>query len=114
MQSLAEGLCIGAKMGLGIPDMLATIENSAVACPLFKAKGAAIASGDFSKNFSVDLIFKDLALLLAAADKLGVPLPLTAEAHEAFSGARTRGYGDEDMAAVIKVIEAVTGAPVRE
>jgi 3-hydroxyisobutyrate dehydrogenase-like beta-hydroxyacid dehydrogenase len=113
MQSLAEGLCVGAKMGLGIPDMLATIENSAVACPLFKAKGAAIARGDFSKNFSVDLLYKDLSLLLETAAALGVPLPLTAAAHGAFSGARARGYGDEDMAAVIKVIEAATGAQVR-
>ncbi len=113
MQSLAEGLCVGAKMGLGISDMLAVIENSAVACPLFKVKGAAIASGDFSKNFSVDLIFKDLALLLEAADKLGVPLPLTAAACEAFSGARAMKFGDQDMAAVIKVIEAVTGSRVR-
>jgi 3-hydroxyisobutyrate dehydrogenase-like beta-hydroxyacid dehydrogenase len=114
MQSLAEGLCIGSKMGLGLPNMLATIENSAVACSLFKVKGAAIASRNFSKNFSVDLIYKDLALLTEAADKAGVPLPLTAAAHKAFSGARALGCGDEDMAAVIKVIEAVTGDAVRE
>ena len=113
MQSLAEGLCIGKKMGLETAGMLATIENSAVACPLFKVKGAAIATGDFSKNFSVDLISKDLNLLLEAADRLGVPLPLTAAAREAFSQARSMGFGDEDMAAVIKVLEAVRGAPVR-
>jgi 3-hydroxyisobutyrate dehydrogenase/2-hydroxy-3-oxopropionate reductase len=113
MQSLAEGLCMGAKLGLGISDMLSVIENSAVACPLFKVKGAAIAGGDFSKNFSVDLIYKDLNLLLEAADTLGVPLPVASAAREAFSGARALGCGDEDMAAVIKVIEAVTGARVR-
>jgi 3-hydroxyisobutyrate dehydrogenase-like beta-hydroxyacid dehydrogenase len=113
MQSLAEGLCMGDKLGLGIPDMLSVIENSAVACPLFKVKGAAIAGGDFSKNFSVDLIYKDLNLLLAAADSLGVPLPVASAAREAFSGARAIGCGDEDMAAVIKVIEAVTGSQVR-
>ena len=109
MQSLAEGLCVGKKMGLDIPDMLATIENSAVSCPLFKVKGAAISNGDFSKNFSVDLIYKDLTLLLEAAHRLGIPLPLTAAAHEVFSEARAMGFGDEDMAAVIKVIESVTG-----
>ena len=113
MQCLAEGLCMGKKMGLETADMLATIENSAVACPLFKVKGAAIATGDFSKNFSVDLICKDLNLLLEAADSLGVPLPLTAAARKAFTEARSIGFGDEDMAAVIKVLEAVTGAQVR-
>ena len=112
MQSLAEGLCIGRKMGLDIPDMLAVIENSAVSCPLFKVKGAAIGNGDFSKNFSVDLICKDLTLLLEAADRLGVPLALTTAAREAFSEARAMGCGDEDMAAVIKVLESVTGVQV--
>lgn len=114
MQSLAEGLSVGAKMGLGISDMLAVLDNSAVACPLFKIKGPAISSGDFSKNFSVNLLCKDLALLLEAADTLGVPLPVTASAFEAFSGAQARGYGDEDMGAVIKVIAPVTGAQVKE
>jgi 3-hydroxyisobutyrate dehydrogenase-like beta-hydroxyacid dehydrogenase len=112
MQSLAEGLSVGAKMGLGIADMLTVIDNSAVACPLFKVKGAAIAGGDFSKNFSVDLIYKDLGLLLDAAEKLGIPLPLTAAAAEAFAGARAMGCGSEDMAAVIKVHQAITDAQV--
>jgi 3-hydroxyisobutyrate dehydrogenase-like beta-hydroxyacid dehydrogenase len=112
MQSLAEGLCIGRKMGLEIPGMLATIENSAVSCPMFRIKGGAISRGDFSKNFSVDLLYKDLTLLLEAADRLGVPLALTAAAREAFAGARAMGFGDEDMAAVIKVLESAAGVHI--
>jgi len=42
-----------------------------------------------------------------------VPLPLTAAARKAFTEARSIGFGDEDMAAVIKVLEAVTGAQIR-
>lgn len=113
MQALAEGLCVGRAMGLDIPGMLATIDNSAVACPLFRVKGAAIGGGDFSKNFPVDLLFKDLNLVLAEAGKLGAPLPMTAAAREAFSAARAMGLGDEDMAAVIKVLETLTGSVVR-
>ena len=113
MQALAEGLCLGKKMGLEIPDMLTTIDNSAVSCPMFRVKGAAIAQGDFTKNFSVDLIFKDLSLLLAEAGKLRAPLPMTAAAREAFSAARAMGFGDEDMAAVIRVLETATNVQVR-
>ena len=112
MQALAEGLCLGKKMGLELSDMLATIENSAVCCPMFRVKGAAIGEGDFSKNFSVDLIFKDLGLVLAEAGKLGMPLPITAAGREAFSAARAMGLGDEDMAAVIKVLETVANVQV--
>jgi len=113
MQALAEGLCLGKKMGLEIPEMLATIENSAVSCPMFRVKGAAIEEDDFSKNFSIDLVFKDLSLVLTEAGKLGMPLPMTAASREAFSAARAMGFGDEDMAAVIKVLETLTGQKVR-
>ncbi len=113
MQALAEGLCVGRKLGLEVPDMLTTIENSAVACTMFRVKGDAIARGDFSKNFSVDLIFKDLSLLLSEAGAIGVPLPMTAASREAFSAARAMGLGDEDMAAVVKVLENVIGTTVR-
>ncbi len=113
MQTLAEGLCVGKHMGLDLPGMLETIDNSAASCPLFRVKGAAIGQGDFSKNFPVDLLFKDLNLVLAEAGKLGVPLPMTAAAREAFSSARAMGLGDEDMAAVVKVLEALTGSEMR-
>lgn len=113
MQCFAEALCLGKALDLAIPAMLQTVENSALACPLYKAKGAALSAGDFSKNFSVDLIYKDLGLILDAALSKGIPLPVTLAAREAFGRARDRGFGDEDMCSVIKVIESITGAAVR-
>ncbi len=113
MQSFAEALTLGASFGLRTRDMLATVHNSAVACPMFSVKGAAIAAGNFEKNFPVELIFKDLNLALQAAGREHVPLPLTAAAREAFSAAMARGFGEQDLCAVIRVLEELTGQSVR-
>ncbi len=82
-------------------------------CPLFNVKGAAIGSGNFEKNFPVELIFKDLNLALQAGEREHVPLTVTAAAREAFSAAMDKGLGEQDMCAVIKVLEDTTGLRVR-
>jgi 3-hydroxyisobutyrate dehydrogenase-like beta-hydroxyacid dehydrogenase len=113
MQGFAEALVLGTSFGLRLEDMLTTVQSSAVASPMFSVKGAAIAAGNFEKNFPVELIFKDLNLALQAAGREYVPLPVTAAAREAFSAAMARGLAGQDMCAVIRVLEEMTGLSVR-
>jgi len=113
MQSFAEGLVLGKSFGLRLDDMLETVSSSAVACPMFTVKGNAIRSGNFEKNFPVELIFKDLNLALQAAEREHVPLPTTKAARGAFKGAMEQGLGSQDLCAVIKVLEEITGLKVR-
>jgi 3-hydroxyisobutyrate dehydrogenase-like beta-hydroxyacid dehydrogenase len=113
MQSFAEALVLGTSFGLHLEDMLETVRSSAVTCPMFNVKGAAIGSGNFDKNFPVELIFKDLNLALQAGEREHVSLPITTAAREAFSAAMDRGLGEQDMCAVIKVLEEATGLCVR-
>jgi 3-hydroxyisobutyrate dehydrogenase-like beta-hydroxyacid dehydrogenase len=112
MQGFAEALTLGTSCGLHLEDMLETVRSSAVTCPMFNVKGAAIGSGNFEKNFPVELIFKDLNLALLAGEREHVPLRVTAAAREAFSAAMDKGLGEQDMCAVIKVLEEATGLKV--
>lgn len=114
MQGFAEALTFGKKVGLNIDDMMKTIESGGLHAPFYSAKGAAIRSDNFAKNFPVDLMLKDLNLVLDAGGKNGVALPQTASTREMFTAADAMGYGDEDMAAVIKVLEKITGIEVRD
>ncbi|MBX0294416.1 NAD(P)-dependent oxidoreductase [Haloarcula nitratireducens] len=114
MSAFAEALVFGRQNGLSVSDMRTVIENGALDCPLFAGKGATIADGDFDSRFPVDYQFKDLSLALDRAGDIGVPLSQTAAAREAFSAARARGYGEEDMAAVIKPLEETADVSVRE
>jgi len=114
MSAFAEALVFGRKNGLEVEAMRTVVENGALDCPLFAGKGETIGDGDFDPRFPVDYQFKDLSLALDRAGEIGVPLSQTAAAREAFSAARGRGYGGEDMAAVIKPLEETVGVEVRD
>jgi 3-hydroxyisobutyrate dehydrogenase-like beta-hydroxyacid dehydrogenase len=52
---------------------------------------------------------KDQTLALEEGAAQGVPMPGLAAIREVFQSARARGWGEEDIAAVVKVIEAGSG-----
>ena len=114
MQGFAEFLNFGTKQGLEINRMIETLEAGGLHAPFYAAKGALIESGNFEKNFPVNLMLKDLNLVMDASGDAGLPLPQTAATREMFSAARGAGFGDEDMAAVTKVLEKLTGREVQD
>lgn len=107
MESLAEAMLLARSFELDPAILLQALGGGAMAAPMFQLKGKAIIENDFSRQFPVQLIFKDLNLVLEAARHLHVPLPQTAATRECFSVAMARGYQDEDMAAVVKALQAV-------
>jgi len=104
MVLLAEGLAAGEAFQLETERILEALDNGALSAPLFKVKGGVIREGDFTKQFPVDLVFKDLNLALEAAGRQGQALHATAAVRELFAAARGAGLGDEDLAAVYKVV----------
>jgi len=113
MQTLAEGMMLGRGFGLQPEALLQALGGGAMAAPMYQVKGKAITEGNFAKQFPVHLVYKDLNLVLEAAGKLHIPLPQTAAARECFNAAMARGYGDEDMAAVVKVLESICAKSLR-
>ena len=114
MQALAEALMLGKDFNLDPETILQAIGGGGMAAPMYQAKGRAILDGRFTKQFPIHLMFKDLNLVLQAAGEVRVPLPQTAATRECFNGAMAHGLGDEDMAAVVKCLELLTGRKVRE
>jgi 3-hydroxyisobutyrate dehydrogenase-like beta-hydroxyacid dehydrogenase len=111
MGLLAEGLVLARRFGLDFATVLSAIEAGPVAAPLYAMKGSAIESGDFRKQFPVELMFKDYRLLIDGAAEEGVQLPLSEAARRLYGLAREQGYAEEDMAAVIKVIASLADTP---
>jgi 3-hydroxyisobutyrate dehydrogenase-like beta-hydroxyacid dehydrogenase len=109
MELLAEALALGKGFGLDGAAILKAVAAGPLGAPLYAMKGEAMLAGRFAKQFPVELMFKDLNLVLQAAGQLAVPLPVTAVSRESFNAARALGYGDEDMAAVIQVFDKLHG-----
>jgi 3-hydroxyisobutyrate dehydrogenase-like beta-hydroxyacid dehydrogenase len=109
LEGLCEGLVVGRKAGLTIETMLEVIMASGYASPYFTFKGGAIARRDWDTHFSIDLLVKDQGLMLDEAGTHRVPMPGLAAIREVFQAARAQGFGAEDIAAVVKAVEAAAG-----
>jgi 4-hydroxybutyrate dehydrogenase/sulfolactaldehyde 3-reductase len=68
-----------------------------------------VLKGDTEPGFTIDLAHKDLTLIVDAANAVKVPMPIGATAREAFSTARSRGYGGKDFSAMVDVLCDLAG-----
>jgi len=106
LEGLCEGIVLGRKAGLSIDTILEVVMASGYQSPYYMFKGTAIANRDFDQHFSIDLLVKDQTLMLAEASKQRTPMPGLAAIREVFQTARAHGFGQEDIAAVVKALEA--------
>jgi len=104
LTAFCEGMALGQKGGLDGKQILEILDAGAMACPMFRGKGALLLKGEFPTSFPLKHMQKDLRLAVALGDELGLPLHASAAVNETFKKARGKGYGDEDVAAVYRVI----------
>lgn len=104
MQTLAEGLVFGDKMGFSADKILEVLDSGGVASPLFHSKGRSIARGDFSRNLALKYVHEQLQLVLETAKKANVELPAAEVACKVYEQAVKDGRGEEDFSAVVKVL----------
>jgi 3-hydroxyisobutyrate dehydrogenase-like beta-hydroxyacid dehydrogenase len=102
-QALAEGLTFAREAGVA-DDVFFDVLNHNVACSgLVALKGPKLRAGDWSAQFSVKHLLKDLRLALGASTARG--LPATALLTEQLQRATDAGWADEDFTALFKLIQ---------
>jgi len=113
LQAFNEGLVLSTKGGVDPGLMLDILNNSAARSGLIAAKAPAVFKRDFSTNFSVKWLSKDIRLAIDLASELGVPIPLTSLAQQLYQSAMAKGYGEEDICGSIRVLEELAGCEVK-
>ncbi len=113
LQAFNEGMVLATKAGVEPKLMLEVLANSAAKSGLIEFKAPYVFRRDFSTNFSVKWMHKDIGLMLDSAQELNVPLPLTALTRQMFQAAISTGHGDEDICSTIKVLEGLAGVEVK-
>lgn len=114
LQAFNEGLVLSTKAGVDPELMLEILNNSAAKSGLIAFKAPFVFRRDFSTNFSVKWMHKDIGLMLESAAEQNVPLPLTGITQQMFRAALAKGYGDEDICSTIKVLEEIVGVEVKK
>jgi 3-hydroxyisobutyrate dehydrogenase-like beta-hydroxyacid dehydrogenase len=110
MQAIAEAVAFGQKAGLKRELLLQVLAKTAVISPAHQNKLLRAEHDDYSPQFPLRLMNKDLRLILEKAGEVGAPMPATAAALQ-INAARNAVNGDEDFSSVISEMERLARVP---
>jgi 3-hydroxyisobutyrate dehydrogenase-like beta-hydroxyacid dehydrogenase len=112
LQAFNESFVLSTKAGVDPRLMLDIVNNSAAKSGMVALKAPLIFERNFTPNFSVKWLEKDMALMLESAAEQNVPTPVTALSRQMLRAAIAQGYGDDDIGGSIRVLEKLAGCEV--
>ena len=112
-EGFAEALTLAAKLGVDIEKLLPLVQASMVRSGVVEYKAPFILNRDFSPNFPLRLMLKDIRLALDAAKESRVRLPGLEAVEEVYDVAAEEGHGDLDYASTLTLLEKWAGVEVR-
>jgi 3-hydroxyisobutyrate dehydrogenase len=114
MAATAEAFTLGVKIGLDPETMFNVISTSSGNSYALEAKMPNfVFKGAFDPGFMIDLQYKDLELAVQTAKESQVPLMIANVVQQLYGQAQAAGLGKEDISAIIKPLENLTGIQVR-
>ncbi len=102
--SLAEGLTWIERSGLDREKAIAVLKSGAPGSPLLGAIAARMMSQNYTVNFLLSLMTKDLLYAQTEAAHCDVTLKTAEVARSRFEAAIAQGFGDQDMSSVVEPI----------
>jgi 3-hydroxyisobutyrate dehydrogenase-like beta-hydroxyacid dehydrogenase len=108
-EGLCESLTLAKKMGVPAEKMFELIQASMIRSGVAEYKQPFILNQDYSPNFPLRLMHKDIHLMLDAGKENGVDLPGLTKIDEIYEEASRDGFDDLDYAATITLLEERAG-----
>ena len=99
MQAIAEAVSLGEHLQIDRNVLLGVLSKTAVVAPAMAGKFRKIKEGDYSPEFSLRLMSKDMDLVMEAARKAGADLP-AASAAQSVLASNVFTSGDLDLSAI--------------
>jgi 3-hydroxyisobutyrate dehydrogenase-like beta-hydroxyacid dehydrogenase len=112
-EGFAEGLTLAAKLGVDPGTLIPLINASMVKSGVVEYKAPFVLQRDFSANFPLKLMRKDIRLALEAAKEARVKLPGIETVEEVYDVAVEDGHADLDYAATLMLLEKWAGVEVK-
>jgi 3-hydroxyisobutyrate dehydrogenase len=100
--AFAEAMAMIERSGLDRAKALEVITNGAPGSPMVKTVSARMTATDYTPNFLLRLMAKDLTYAIAEAGKYSLHLATAAAALEVYQRAIAAGYGEKDLAAIVE------------
>ncbi len=112
-EGFAEALTLAAKLGVEAEKLIPLVNASMVKSGVVEYKAPFVLGRDFSANFPLRLMRKDIRLALDAAKEVRVKLPALETVEEVYEMAIEDGHADLDYAATLLLLEKWAGVEVK-
>ncbi len=104
LESLSEGFAFARKSGIDAAALLDFFTSTIFNVPVYKTYGALIVEGKHEQvGFGLPLGLKDVRLVLQAAERQSVPMPIASVLRDRFVTALARGYENSDWSVIGRV-----------
>lgn len=102
-EAVTEALAFGDHLGLDMEKVIEAIKGGAAGNWFLDKRGKSMIEGRFSPGFKLGLHLKDLEIVAAMAQNLGITLPLTETSREHYVQLLQQGYGGDDISALYRL-----------
>lgn len=107
--AMAEAISLCRRSGVDPARMLEVVSAGAASSWMLQHLGPRAVAGDFAPGFMVDLMQKDLGLVLEEAHATHTPLPGSALVRQLFEMVQARGRGREGTQAIVEALGLLAG-----
>jgi 3-hydroxyisobutyrate dehydrogenase-like beta-hydroxyacid dehydrogenase len=95
-----EGIALAERGGIDMDGLLAILSVSSGASMALQNRAPRIVNRDTRAGASVDIVEKDMGLVLALAAELGSEVPMAARARAIYQQGKEKGLGHLDITAI--------------
>lgn len=107
IEAVAEAMRLGQAAGVDPARLKQALAGGSAASRVLDIMGERMVQRNFVPGIEARLHHKDFGLVLAAARQSGVPVPLTAVVAQQLNALMAQGWGKDDTASLLRVLEAM-------
>jgi 3-hydroxyisobutyrate dehydrogenase len=114
LNATVEALVFARKQGVDLEKAIDAVKGGAAGSWQLANLAPRIIKRDFRPGFTVDLLQKDLRLIIEAAGELNIPLPVTSFVHQMYYSIQASGEGGSGTQALAKVLERLANVEIKQ
>jgi len=112
LNAVVEALIFARKSGVDLDKAIDAVSGGAASSWQLVNLAPRIVERDFKPGFMIDLMHKDLNIVLKTAEEMGITLPVTSQVKEMYQSLQSEGEGKSGTQALVKALERLTGISV--
>lgn len=103
--AVCEAYAFAEKLGLDVETIYKAVGDGSASSAMLHNRTPKLLKRDFKPGAKVSIMHKDIRNVLAAAQDVDMPLPLTAVVFDLFKAARSARFSDDDVTRLFTIYE---------